>query len=76
MTGDGSTSVRPAAPMTYGVALQTLDRVDGNGVTMIFVSADDPVSAEVKARRIAEHRLGCLVMVHHAVPCPEFEPSE
>lgn len=62
--------------MTYGVALQTLDRAGGNGVTMIFVSADDPVAAEVKARRIAERRHACLVMVHHAVPCPAFEPSE
>jgi hypothetical protein len=61
--------------MTYGVALRTLDRAAGNGVTMLFVAAPDPLTAEQTARRLAEERLGCLVHADHAVPCPKFKPT-
>ena len=61
--------------MTYGVALRTLDRAAGNGVTMLFVAAPDPITAERRARRLGEERLGCVVMADHAVPCPNFEPT-
>ena len=54
--------------MTYGVTVQTLDRVEGNGVTVVFVDADDAVHAEREAGRIAEQRFGCSVLVNHAVP--------
>jgi hypothetical protein len=64
-----------AVTMTYGVALRTLDRPGGNGVTMVFVAASDPISAEHAARRIGEARLGCTVIADHAVPCPNFEPT-
>jgi hypothetical protein len=58
----------------YGVALYTLDRAAGNGATMIIVTADDPIAAELKARRLAETRFDCVVVAEHAIPCPEFEP--
>jgi len=54
----------------YGVAVQTLDRAEGNGVTMVMVEADDPVAAEVIARRIAEERFACIVLADQAVPWP------
>jgi len=54
--------------MTYGVTVQTLDRTEGNGMTVVFVDTDDALSAELEARRIAEHRFGCSVLVDHAVP--------
>jgi hypothetical protein len=54
--------------MTYGVTVQTLDRVEGNGVTVVFVEAEDALMAEQEAGRIAEQRFGCSVLVNHAVP--------
>jgi hypothetical protein len=57
-----------ADAMTYGVTVQTLDRVEGNGITVVFVDADDARSAELEAREIAERRFGCSVLVDHAVP--------
>ena len=57
-----------AADMTYGVTVQTLDRSEGNGITVVFVDADDELAAEQAARRIAEQRYGCSVLVDHAVP--------
>jgi hypothetical protein len=59
---------REAHAMTYGVTVQTLDRTDGNGITVVFVDADDELDAEHEARRIAELRFGCSVLVDHAVP--------
>ncbi len=56
---------------TYGVAVQTLDRPEGNGMTVVFVDAENALAAEGEARRIAEHRFGCSVMVEHAVLWPE-----
>jgi hypothetical protein len=53
--------------MKYAVTIQTLDRPEGNGITMVILDADDPVSAEVLARRIAEERFACWVLAHHAV---------
>ena len=61
--------------MTYGVTVQTLDRVGGNGMTMLLVDAADETAAESHARRIAEQRFHCQVLVDHAVPCPGFVPS-
>ena len=61
--------------MTYGVTVQTLDRSDGNGVTMLLVEATDPCAAERRARDIAEAQFHCTVLVDHAVPCPGFVPS-
>jgi hypothetical protein len=57
--------------MTYGVTIQTLDRVEGNGITMVLVDAADPATAETQARRIAEDRYHCTVLVDHAVPWSE-----
>ena len=54
--------------MTYGVTVQTLDRPEGNGVTVVFVDAEDASQAEQEAGRIAERRFGCSVLVNHAVP--------
>jgi hypothetical protein len=54
--------------MTYGVTIQTLDRAEGNGITMVLVDAEDPIGAEAKARAIAEERYHCAVLVDHAVP--------
>ncbi len=54
--------------MTYGVTVQTLNRVEGNGITVVFVDADDALHAEQEAGRIAEQRFGCSVLVNHAVP--------
>ena len=54
--------------MTYGVTIQTLDRCEGNGITMVLVDATDPLSAETEARHIAERRYHCTVLVDHAVP--------
>jgi hypothetical protein len=56
------------ATMTYGVTVQTLDRAEGNGITVVFVDADNALAAEREAGRIAEHRFGCCVVVDHAVP--------
>ena len=53
--------------MTYGVTIQTLDRCEGNGITMVLVDATDPLSAELEARHIAEFRYHCNVLVDHAV---------
>jgi len=64
MIGGGTT-------MTYGVTIQTLDRVEGNGITMVLVEASDAFAAEIQARRIAEDRFGCTVLVDHAVPWSE-----
>lgn len=54
--------------MTYGVTIQTLDRREGNGITMVLVDAIDPLTAEAEARKIAERRYHCTVLVDHAVP--------
>jgi hypothetical protein len=54
--------------MTYGVTIQTLDREEGNGITMVLVEASDAFAAEAQARRIAEDRFHCTVLVDHAVP--------
>ena len=54
--------------MTYGVTIQTLDRQEGNGITMVLVEASDAFAAEAEARRIAEARYDCTVLVDHAVP--------
>lgn len=61
--------------MTYGVTVQTLDRLDGNGMTMLLVEAASPGAAESRARQIAEQKFHCTVLVDHAVPCPGFVPS-
>ncbi len=53
--------------MRYGVTVQTLDRSAGNGITVVFVDADDELAAEHEARRIAERRFGCSVLVDHPV---------
>jgi hypothetical protein len=58
---------KEACEMKYGVTVQTLDRTDGNGITVVFVDAEDALSAEHEARRIAEQRFGCSVLVDHAV---------
>lgn len=54
--------------MTYGVTVQTLDRHEGNGITVVFVNTDDALDAEREAREVAERRFGCSVLVDHAVP--------
>ena len=54
--------------MTYGVTIQTLDRAEGNGITMVVVEASDAFAAELQARRIAEDRFHCTVLADHAVP--------
>lgn len=54
--------------MTYGVTIQTLDRREGNGITMVLVDANDPIAAEAAARHIAEDRYHCTVISDHAVP--------
>ena len=59
---------RATPAMTYGVTVQTLDRTEGNGITVVFVDADDALAAEREASRIAERRFGCSVLVDHAVP--------
>jgi hypothetical protein len=56
--------------MNYAVTIQTLDRAEGNGITMVMVEADDPVAAEVMACRIAEERFACVVVADDAVPWP------
>ena len=61
--------------MTYGVTVQTLDRIEGNGMTMLLVDATTPGAAEHRARQIAERQFHCTVLVDHAVPCPGFMPS-
>jgi hypothetical protein len=58
---------REAHVNTYGVTVQTLDRTEGNGITVVFVDADDELAAEREASKIAEHRFGCSVLVDHAV---------
>jgi hypothetical protein len=66
---------RKEGTVTYGVTVQTLDRTEGNGMTMLLVEALDPSMAEHRARQIAELRFHCTVLVDHAVPCPGFMPS-
>jgi hypothetical protein len=61
--------------VTYGVTVQTLDRHDGNGLTMLLVEAPTAFAAETAARRIAEQKFSCTVLVDHAVPCPGFVPT-
>jgi hypothetical protein len=56
--------------MTYAVTIQTLDRIEGNGITLVMVEADDPVAAEVQARRTAEAHFDCVVLADDAVPWP------
>jgi hypothetical protein len=61
--------------VVYGVTIQTLNRLDGNGITMLFVEANDALSAEAQARHIAQWRFECDVLVDHPVPCPGFAPT-
>jgi hypothetical protein len=61
--------------MVYGVAIQTLGRTGGNGITMVIVGASEPAIAEVRASRFARARFGCEVLADHAVPCPGFAPT-
>jgi hypothetical protein len=61
--------------MIYGVTIQTLDRREGNGLTMLFIEADDPVAAESQARRIARQRFACEVLVDHPISCPGFDAT-
>ena len=61
--------------MVYGVTIQTLDRCEGNGMTMLFLEAADSLAAEARAQRIAQARFHCEVLVDHSVPCPGFSPS-
>jgi hypothetical protein len=56
--------------MNYAVTIQTLDRAEGNGITMVMVEAEDPLAAEVTARRIAEARYDCVVVTDDALPWP------
>jgi hypothetical protein len=44
-------------------------------MTMLLVDAVNPWAAEHRAREIAEQQFHCLVLVDHAVPCPDFAPS-
>ena len=62
---------------TYGVAVKTLDRPEGNGVTVVFVDAEDALTADREARWIAERRYGCSVLVEHAVlwPAAHLDPG-
>lgn len=62
-------------PVTYGVTIQTLDRPEGNGVTMVLVDAENALAAEREALRIAERRYGCTVLVDHAVPWTVPNPA-
>ncbi|HEY3723682.1 MAG TPA: hypothetical protein VGN59_10035 [Acidimicrobiia bacterium] len=55
---------------TYAVTIQTLDRLEGNGITLVMVEADDPVAAEVQARRVAEAHFDCLVIADDALLWP------
>ena len=55
------------AEVKYGVTVQTLDRSEGNGITVVFVDAEDALTAEREASKIAERRFGCSVLVDHAV---------
>jgi hypothetical protein len=61
--------------MIFGVTIQTLDRREGNGVTMLFIEANDPLAAETEARRIARSRFQCEVLVDHPLLCPGFRPT-
>jgi hypothetical protein len=61
--------------MVYGVLIQTLDRHDGNGITMLFVEATDAIAAEMRARAIAHRTYHCEVVTDHAVECPGFAPT-
>ena len=61
--------------MVYGVLIQTLDRRDGNGITMLFVEATDAVAAEMRARAIAHRTYHCELVTDHAVECPGFAPA-
>jgi hypothetical protein len=56
--------------MRYAVAIQTLDRLEGNGITLVMVEAENRSAAEVVAERIAEARFGCVVVAEHALPWP------
>lgn len=62
--------------MIYGVTVQTVGHVGGDGITMFFIDTNDPVTAESRAARIGRRRFGCEVLVDHPVPCPGFAPSE
>jgi hypothetical protein len=42
---------------------------------MLLVDAASEAAAEREARRIAEARFHCTVLVDHAVPCPGFAAS-
>ncbi len=75
MPRDASGPARKEGDVTYGVTVQTLDRIGGNGMTMLLVDAVNPYAAEHRARQIAEEKFHCTVLVDHAVPCPGFRPS-
>ncbi len=67
--------------MLYGVTVQTLGRHDGDGIAVVFVDTNDPLSAEVEAPTIATERYLCEVIVDHpvdwsgAVTPPETPPD-
>ncbi len=61
------TAVAKGTLVRYGVTIQTLDRLEGNGLTMVLFDAESPLAAEREARRIAEQRFHCTVLVDHAV---------
>lgn len=61
--------------MVYGVTIQTLDRRDGNGITMVFVDATDPSTGRYLASCTARRRFGCEVVADQPVECPGFRPS-
>jgi len=61
--------------MVYGVTIQTLDRRDGNGITMVFVDAADAATARYLASRTARQRFACEVVADQPVECPGFRPS-
>ena len=60
--------------MVYGVVIQTLDRLGGNGITMIFVDAPNARCAEAKAQRVAQDRYHCEVLSDHPVEWPGSDP--
>ena len=61
--------------MVYGVTVQTLGRAAGNGMTMLFVEATDPLTAEARVLRIAQRATDARSSSDHPVPCPGFSPT-
>jgi hypothetical protein len=61
--------------MVYGVTVQTFGRRHGDGITMLFIEANDALTAESRVRQIAQRRFECVVLVDHPVLCPGFAPT-